>query len=256
VTGRVAVPAKRPLALGDLQLPDRARVAVTGPHPDDFDAIAVAMRWFHRRGHVVELAVLTRGTSGVDDGYAGAHSVEQKTLLREQEQRESCALFGLAPEALRFLRLADDESGKLSLGDQNRAAVSEFLTAAQPDIVFLPHGKDSNVAHQRTCRLVIDIVERERLSILLCLNEDPKTLEIRRDLVVEFEQAEADWKGRLLTTHASQQARNLRTRGNGVDARLLEANRQSAAQVGAAMPYAECFELALYRDGRLVDLQP
>lgn len=249
------VPEGRPLALGDLRLPQIARVAVTAPHPDDFDAIAVALRWFHKRGHRVELAVLTRGTSGVDDGYAGTTTVNEKTQLREQEQRASCALFGLDPAALRFLRLTNDEEGRLSLGEPNRSALSEFLSAVTPDIIFLPHGKDSNIAHQRTYQLVTDLIRTERRSVLLCLNEDPKTLEIRRDLVVAFDEPGAEWKGELLRTHASQQARNLRTRGNGVDARVLDANKAAAAQVGAAQPYAECFELALYRDGLLVEAQ-
>ena len=251
VTRRADAQTKRPLALSDLRLPEVASVAVTAPHPDDFDAIAITMRWFHQRGHRVEVAVLTRGTSGVDDGFAGAHTAEEKTLVREQEQRASCALFGLDPSALRFLRLGNDEHGKLSLGESSRAAVTGFLSALQPDIIFMPHGKDSNVAHQRTHDLVAGIVTAERLSVLLCLNEDPKTLQIRRDLVVEFDEDAAAWKSRLLTAHASQQARNIRVRGNGVDERLLDVNRQSAALVGASSEYAECFELAVYHEGKL-----
>ncbi len=213
------------------------------------------MRWFHERGHRIDLAVLTRGTSGVDDGYAGAHTVEQKTLVREQEQRESCTLFGLDPSAVRFLRLADDESRKLSVAEPNRAAVSAFLAEVEPDVIFLPHGNDSNVAHQRTYQLVADTVRNEQRSVLLCLSEDPKTLELRRELAVGFTDETAAWKSRLLRTHASQQARNLRLRGEGVDLRLLDTNRKAATIVGATSPYAECFELAQYRNGELVSHQ-
>ena len=47
----------------------------------------------------------------------------------------------------------------------------------------------------------------------------------------------------MLRHHRSQQERNLRTRGHGFDARVLEVNREAARELGAALPYAEVFEL-------------
>jgi len=75
----------------------RIRVAVVAPHPDDFEAIAVTLRWLHQRDSIIELGVLTRGVSGVEDGYGGARTAEEKARLREGEQRRSAAEFGLEP---------------------------------------------------------------------------------------------------------------------------------------------------------------
>ncbi|QJW85582.1 hypothetical protein HK414_26830 [Ramlibacter terrae] len=66
---------------------------------------------------------------------------------------------------------------------------------------------------------------------------------MRVDLYFAFGEGEAAWKARLLRCHRSQQARNLRTRGTGFDARVLEVNRQAAQSLGLAEPYAETFEL-------------
>ncbi|QJW85583.1 hypothetical protein HK414_26835 [Ramlibacter terrae] len=78
---------------------------MVAPHPDDFDAIALALRHLHEQGHALHVAVLTTGASGVEDGFEGACGDDAKAALREAEQRASCALFGLAPERLRFLRM-------------------------------------------------------------------------------------------------------------------------------------------------------
>ena len=53
------------LSLEHRQMAKTLRVAITAPHPDDFDAIAVTMRMLHRNGNTIDLAVLTSGMSGV-----------------------------------------------------------------------------------------------------------------------------------------------------------------------------------------------
>jgi len=227
------------------------RVAVAAPHPDDFDVIAVTLRWFHDLGASLELAVLTRGHSGVENGFGGAHAEEEKAALREVEQRASCAAFGLEPSRVAFLRLAEDARGHPLLDAGNTTAVRAFLGRADPDIIFLPHGRDSNTAHQRTHTLVTGIVAENRRTALLCLAEDPKTLGIRRDMVMPFDEPAAAWKAQLLRCHASQQERNLRMRGIGLDERILGMNRKTAEDLGIAAPYAESFELACYEDGEL-----
>src|SRR5690606_3631968 len=89
-----------PLSLEALALPADGRLAVLAPHPDDFDAIAVTLQHFARRGWAIQLAVLTTGASGVEDGYRGVRSAQDKAAVREVEQRASCAAFGLPPENL------------------------------------------------------------------------------------------------------------------------------------------------------------
>jgi LmbE family N-acetylglucosaminyl deacetylase len=243
---------RRPLDLSALDLPPGLRVAVTAPHPDDFDCIAVTMRRLQANGNAIHVAVLTTGVSGVDDGFAGAQSLDAKARIREAEQRASGAQFGLDGARLTFLRLADGADGHVDTAGPNQEAVRRFLLDVRPDVVFLPHGRDSNVTHRRTHEIVTGIVRAEHLSVVACLNEDPKTLEMRRDLVVPFDEADAEWKGSLLRLHASQQARNLRTRGAGLDDRILSMNRATAQSLRANRSYAEMFELACYERGALV----
>jgi LmbE family N-acetylglucosaminyl deacetylase len=242
---------QRPLALSHLEIPASLRIAVAAPHPDDFDAVAVTMHWFQKNGNAIELAVLTSGVSGVEDGFAGAGTPDAKRKVREAEQHASCELFGLDPSRLQFLRLSEDSAAHPLSTDENIAAVRTFLLRVHPDLIFLPHGNDTNVAHQRTHEFVTGVVEKERLSVLLCLNEDPKSLGVRRDLIAGFDATEAGWKARLLRLHASQHERNLRTRGRGFDERILTMNRRAAVESGSPAPYAEAFEFACYERGRL-----
>lgn len=229
------------LELNDWSLPTPLTIVVLAPHPDDFDAIGVTLRHFHLRGDTIHLAVLTTGASGVEDGYAGAVTDEQKAALREGEQTASCAFFGLPLDRLTFLRLPPDEKGNPRLDDGNRARIRDYLAVRKPDLVFMPHGNDSNVTHQRTYALFRAVACAERWKLQAVLNKDAKTVTMRTDLYASFDEGAALWKAELLRLHRSQHQRNLNTRGKGFDARVLDINRQD----GAAMqvPYAEIFEL-------------
>lgn len=228
-----------PFAL--LALGKAARVAVLAPHPDDFDAIGVSMRHLQRAGCDIHVAVLTTGASGVEDGFGGAIANDQKAAIREHEQRESCRLFGLAPDRLSFLRLAEDERGHQRDDAGNRSRVRAWLLERMPQAVFMPHGNDSNIAHQRTWSMFHAVAPE--LRAWACLNLDAKTIEMRRDLHVFFDDADAEWKAGLLRCHASQHARNLHTRGHGFAERVLAVNRAAALAAQGPGAYAEAFEL-------------
>lgn len=235
----------RPLNLQALSLPGPLTIAVLAPHPDDFDAVAVTLRHFHLRGDVIHLAVLTTGVSGVEDGYAGATTDEQKAALREGEQTASCAFFGLPLDRLTFLRLPLDDKGNPRLDDDNHARIRDYLAARRPDLVFMPHGNDSNVTHQRTYALFRAVMLAEQWPTWAFLNKDAKTVTMRTDLCMPFDDQTAAWKAELLRLHGSQHQRNLNTRGKGFDERVLDLNRKDGAalQVSNQIPYAEIFEL-------------
>lgn len=243
-------PAERPVSFANITLPRQPRVAVFAPHPDDFDAIAVTLWHLREHGADIHLAVLTTGASGVENGYAGAITDAAKGELREREQRASGKLFGLLPEHIEFLRLPEDDAG-LIVDETAIAAASAWLVPQDPDLVFMPHGNDSNVTHQRTYALFHAIAEREALSTCALLNRDAKTLGMRDDVVTAFDDEAANWKARLLRLHASQHQRNLNTRGHGFDERVLAVNRATAQSLGSANEYAEAFEVQLVRDGRI-----
>jgi hypothetical protein len=66
---------------------------------------------------------------------------------------------------------------------------------------------------------------------------------MREDVYVVFDDEAAEWKRSLLRHHASQQARNLRTRGHGFDERILRGNAEAALSAGRSGAFAETFEL-------------
>lgn len=220
-------------------------VLVLAPHPDDFDAIGVALRHLQRAGHILHLAVLSQGANGVDDGFDGARTVEEKAALREAEQRASCGFFGLPDDRCHILRLWQHPQAEA----QDAARLRELVLGLQPDLVFMPHGNDSNATHRRTFDSFCALAASERLTLQACLNQDAKTLGMRSDLVMPFDAETAAWKAELLRHHRSQQQRNLRTRGSGFDARVLQLNREAATGLGLGKPYAEVFELMRFAVG-------
>lgn len=232
---------KRPLNLNTLSLPSPLSIVVLAPHPDDFDAIGVTLRFFHERGDAIHLAVLTTGASGVEDGFSGAVTDAQKASLREQEQIASCRFFGLPPERLTFLRLPPDEKGHPRLDAENHACIRTYLAARQPDLAFMPHGNDSNVTHQRTYALFRAAAVELKMPVWAMLNRDAKTIAMRTDLYMPFDDGMASWKAEMLRLHRSQHQRNLNTRGQGFDERVLAVCRQSGVDYNAG--YAEVFEL-------------
>lgn len=213
------------------------RWLVLAPHPDDFEVVAVTMKFFRDRGSEIQVDVLTGGASGVEDGFA--EGWEARTTAREAEQRESCRRFGLPEQNLRFHRFPEDESGHMQAGKANEARVHGILDRVQPDGVILPHGDDSNADHRRTYRYFSSWAKAWDGTALLV--KDPKSLSIRIDLVMPFGEQDAEWKGELLRCHQSQHQRNLRTRGIGFDERILAMNREEGRNVGAR--YAEVFEV-------------
>lgn len=235
-----------PLNLHQLSLPAPLNIVVLAPHPDDFDAIAATLQFFHQRGDTLHLAVLTTGASGVEDGYADAQTEADKAALREQEQSASCAFFGLPLERVSFLRLPPDAKGNLRLDTGNHERIRDYLLARKPNLVFMPHGNDSNVTHQRTYALFRAVALAEHLQLWAVLNQDAKTQAMRTDLVSTFDAITATWKAELLRFHLSQHQRNLNTRGHGFDERVLAINHKRAADLNLDIEYAECFELERY----------
>ncbi len=230
-----------PAPTAESLLAGRRRVAVVAPHPDDFDVVAITLRRLRGHGATIDLLVMTSGASGVDDADFPGLDRAAKAALRESEQRRSCAFFGLAPERVQFLRLADDDSGHLADSPANEARLDVHLQRIRPELVFLPHFNDPNLAHQRTFAMASRCTARIDANAALVLNRDPKTIAMRANLHVLFDEREATWKRELLRHHESQHRRNLRTRGSGLDDRILEVN--AAAAGGVPGVYAEEFEV-------------
>jgi len=234
---------QRPVHLNSLAIPSGLRVAVLAPHPDDFEEAGITMRLLQRNGNRIALAVLASGWSGVEDGFCSPPSREEKARVREIEQQESLRFFGLSAEQWTFLRLVEDETGKLTDSRVNAEAVRRYLREQVPDIVFLPHGNDTNRDHQLAWSISRRAAADLSLPVTVFLIRDPKTVAMRTDAYTTFGEEEADWKARLLRFHRSQHERNLNTRNKSFDDRILDVNGQAARELGIPEPYAEAFEL-------------
>jgi LmbE family N-acetylglucosaminyl deacetylase len=232
-----------PELLDHLAWPRGLRVLVLAPHPDDFDAIAVTLRFFRDRDCGIRLVVASSSASGVEDSYCTPPATEVKAALREDEQRESCRLFGLPEHCISFLRMTEDEKGHPLDDAGNFDRMRAALDAARPDIVFLPHGNDTNAGHRRNFAMLERFAQQADYPVTALLNRDPKTVEMRHDLLTFFGAEAAEWKARLLRCHRSQQQRNLNTRGYGFDERILRLNREVASAYPNHPPYAEAFEI-------------
>lgn len=230
--------------LADAAWPAGLRVAVLGPHPDDFDFVAVTLKSLHARGADISVAVLSASAIGVEDSYCAP---AQKAETRRNEQRRSCRLFGLPDDALVFPPAGEDADGEPADSDENRRLVGDWLAAKRPDLVFLPHGNDQKPGHRNVYSLFRAIVASRRLSLIALLARDPKTIRMRVDAFMPYDAATAEWKRRLLLCHDTQHQRNLRTRGHGIDERLLGHDRRNAAELQLAEPFAEVFEVELHR---------
>ncbi|MCX7886613.1 MAG: PIG-L family deacetylase [Verrucomicrobiae bacterium] len=221
----------KPRAIPEVKWPFNQRILVLSPHPDDFDAVAVTMRFFHQRGDLIYVAVLSGSAGGVLDSFCPAVN---KVAVREQEQRASIRFFGLPEQSLTFLRLPEDAEGHLI---ENPDAVRREIEVFQPTLVVLPHYNDTNAGHRRAYAMF-----RKVSAVPALLFQDPKTTEFRCDLYMPFDDATADWKRKLLLHHRSQDHRNRTLRGHGFDDRILNVNRSAAAKIGCHAPYAEAFQ--------------
>jgi LmbE family N-acetylglucosaminyl deacetylase len=243
-----AFAGSRPLRLDRLDLPRSWRILVLAPHPDDFESVGVTLLHFQERGHRLDLLVLSSSANGVEDSFCDPPTPEAKAALREEEQRAGCRFFGLPEDRFEFLRLRVTwPGGYMADDEENFGRLERAFAAVGPDLVGLPHGRDTNSDHRLTYHWWRRLAARSPRPMAALLFRDPKTLDMRDDIVLPFDAERAAWKGELLRFHRSQHRRNLNTRGHGFDERILRVNRASAAKLGIAEPYAEAFELEITR---------
>jgi LmbE family N-acetylglucosaminyl deacetylase len=182
----------------------------------------------------------------VEDGFCSPPTRQTKGQIREEEQRKSCEFFGLPESHLTFLRLEEDHAGDIIENEVNVDRVRDHFLHIRPDVVFLPHGNDTNIDHQRTYAIFRRIASGAGYSMTAFLNRDPKTISMRHDVYMVFGEKDAEWKGQLLRFHESQQQRNLNTKNHGLDERVLRVNRKIARENLQMTMYAEVFELEFF----------
>jgi len=247
--------ANAPRALPDVSLPAELKILVLAPHPDDFDAIGVTLKRLLNNGNPIHVAVARTG-SGIEKAYCPGLTLTEKADLREKEQRQSLQFFGLSENCLTFLTLENDAEDQLLDNSGNGIAIMALMRKEDPDIVFLPHGNDTNSAHRAMYAIFRQAARRDGRPLAAFLIRDPKTIGMHTDLYMPFGQADADWKAQLLRFHDSQHQRNLRTRRRGFDDRILDVNQQIARDLSLADKYAEAFEVEIHDHREQKSQQP
>jgi len=237
-------PGAGPVPLESVAVPPGLVVAMIGPHPDDFDAVAVTMRRLKDAGADVH-AFVCPTSSGVLDSFCTPPTPEVKQWLREQEQRDSLRFFGLPDDHVTFLDVERDpaDDGQPFDHEANLRVLSAAVLPVRPEVVVLPHGNDTNSGHRKIHAMVTRMAATAGCPMTAWLIRDPKTVAMRIDLVTAFGDDEAEWKGEMLRLHRSQHHRNLETRGRGFDERILDVNRAIARDLALAAPFAEAFEV-------------
>lgn len=237
---------ERPLCLNSVKWPSDLRVLVLAPHPDDFDAIGVTLRMLRDNGNPIHVVVVCASANGVQDEFCSPPTAEVKAAIRGREQEDSCRFFGLPPSHLTFLRLEEDGDGHVAETEANLERLTQCVLDRRPNLVFLPHGNDTNLGHQRTYAMFRRIASEAGCPIAAFLNRDPKTIDMRHDAYTAFGDEEAEWKAKLLCLHRSQHQRNLSTRGHGFDERILRVDRENAGKYLETDGYAEVFEIEFF----------
>lgn len=232
-------------SIKELTIPADLRVLVLAPHPDDADAIGITLKFFLNNGNHIEVCVARTG-SGVEDEYHPGATLADMADIREQEQKNSMHFLGLPDRCITFLSLINDDSDQVTANLENLEIINAIIHSKKPDIIFMPHGNDTNSAHRAMYSMFRQIIKHTELHITALLNRDPKTIEMRTDLYMPFDQEAAEWKAELLRIHDTQHQRNLNTRGYGFDKRILDYNRQIAGNLSLDTKYAEAFEIELF----------
>ena len=156
----------RPVDLRNVRWPGKLTLLVTAPHPDDFDAIGVTLRYLADQGHELHVLVAETG-SGIDKVYGAGMTQAERTRLRVMEQTGSFRYFGLSEGSYRFLALDNAEDDQVADTAGNRQILEKIVRDIRPDIDVYKRqvldkvttessitGIDSVLMHDRAARTV------------------------------------------------------------------------------------------------------
>ena len=127
----------RPVDLRNVRWPGKLTLLVTAPHPDDFDAIGVTLRYLADQGHELHVLVAETG-SGIDKVYGAGMTQAERTRLRVMEQTGSFRYFGLPEGSYRFLALDNAEDDQVADTAGNRQILEKIVTCCSCRMATIP----------------------------------------------------------------------------------------------------------------------
>src|SRR5262245_4388610 len=133
-------------------LPDSSRhVLVLAPHPDDETfGCGGTMRMLADSGVAVDVAFMTRGEQGIEEGQVVSTEAHRKMAeVRSREAREACYVRGVRNSF--FLNGSD---ARLKDEPHLAGSIVELLRRESYQRVFCPWHHDSHEDHQATFKLL------------------------------------------------------------------------------------------------------
>ena len=151
----------------------RRNVLVLAPHPDDETfGCGGTIRMLTEGGVAVDVAFLTRGEQGVEEGVAATEETRRRMAeTRTREAQAACQILGV--QSVHFLNGHDT-----CLGDEPQLAraIARLLDACDYQRVFCPWPHDSHDDHRATFALLRSAVAQSRTSATFWLYEIWKPL--------------------------------------------------------------------------------
>ncbi len=237
---------------------------VIGAHPDDndFAAGATSALWA-KQGKKIVWVIMTNGAEGSE---IPDQSDKELMLLREQEQRMACEVYGV--QAVEFLRFPD---GHLTNNEETRRAVVRLIRQYRPRVIitqdpsqhiYAPDDPDENPRataylnhpdHRATGNIVLDAIfpfSGNPRSFRELLAENLQPYRVHEVYLTNFRQANTyvdvtetiDIKGRGLQCHASQFNPDDREKiGERLRERAADVAKEAREKKGLDIHYAEAF---------------
>ncbi len=129
------------------------RILVAAPHPDDeWIGCGGSLLKHIRGGNPVTVVYMTSGEAG-----GLGRTREALAAVREAEARDAAAFAGITD--LIFLGNPD---GYLAYDRSNLVALVEILRRIRPDVLYIPHARETHPDHAVTHRLWVETCRRAR----------------------------------------------------------------------------------------------
>jgi LmbE family N-acetylglucosaminyl deacetylase len=144
------------LLLNPKDLPKEKNILVISPHPDDASISLGGILTALSKDNKIYIAIMTSGYRS----YIFGKNKKQRIKIREQEVKRESKILGTKPIFLQCQFYEAKDTAAAIKKDTKK--VLEILKKIKPDIIFLPHKKDSHPTHTLSRKVVLDALKRKQ----------------------------------------------------------------------------------------------